>query len=57
MSSHAGTDIKTHGFSLQTCMTMVHLMDVSFHLPNEQEAGQVQQVNQSLLLLPLIFNS
>uniref|UniRef100_A0A8C9VAQ9 Calpain 2, (m/II) large subunit a n=1 Tax=Scleropages formosus TaxID=113540 RepID=A0A8C9VAQ9_SCLFO len=26
----AGTDIKTDGFSLETCRVMVHLMDVSF---------------------------
>uniref|UniRef100_A0A7N6C076 Calpain 2, (m/II) large subunit b n=1 Tax=Anabas testudineus TaxID=64144 RepID=A0A7N6C076_ANATE len=25
------TDIKTHGFSMETCMTMVNLMDVSFN--------------------------
>uniref|UniRef100_A0A672GND3 Calpain-2 catalytic subunit-like n=1 Tax=Salarias fasciatus TaxID=181472 RepID=A0A672GND3_SALFA len=29
----AGTDIKTDGFSMETCRVMVNLMDVSFHTP------------------------
>lgn len=32
-----GTDIKTDGFSMDTCRVMVNLMDVSLHLTDQSE--------------------
>lgn len=31
LSPSSGSDIKTDGFTLTTCRTMVNLLDVSFH--------------------------
>lgn len=33
LSPSSGSDIKTDGFTLNTCRTMVNLLDVSFHWP------------------------